>query len=384
MIFNVLLLLGGVALLVAMLHDAFEVMLLPRRVKSKLRIVRFFFNVTWAFWAALAPRFRSDDARENFLGLYGPLSLVLLLMVWAIGIILAFSFINWGLSPTSISFAGWLNEAYFSGATFFTLGYGDIVPKTGLTKVLSVFEAGTGLGFIAMVIGYLPVFYQLFSRREAHVITLDSVAGSPPSAVTVLCRYSEGRSLDMLDTFLVRWQHWCAEVLESQLSYPMLNYYRSQHENQSWLAALTAVTDVCALVMVGLTGVRTMQARLTFASARLTLIEIGRVLDVGPRSIVEDRLPPEQFVCLVERFTEADLCFADPEEAEARLASFRSTYEPFLNGLAHHLRLPLSQFCADPSQLDNWVHTPRGRSAKRLIETVPAEPATSEESEQRS
>ncbi len=366
------------SLIVAILHDAFEVMLLPRRVKSKTRIVRYFFKGTWFVWSAMGNKISSEDRRHNFLGLYGPLSLVLLLVVWAAGLICAFGGIFWSLNPTQFSSHRWLNQAYFSGVTFFTLGYGDIVPHLAWSKVLAVFEAGTGLGFIAMVIGYLPVMYQLFSRREAQVIMLDSMAGSPPACTTVLCRYAEAHELDVLDGFLLRWQQWAAELLESQLSYPMLAYYRSQHDNQSWLAALTALMDVSVLIMVGVDGVRTLQAQLTFATARLALIEMGRVLGAGPRPFEEERLSIGGFAEIKNRLAAAHLRFVDEEEAEERLAAFRDTYEPFLNGLAHHLLLSLPGWSSNVNQLDNWMNSPRGKSAKRLIKSVESEPGTSD------
>ena len=368
----------GAVLIVAILHDAFEVMLLPRRVKSKLRIVRYFFEGTWAVWSALGRRIGSEDRRHNFLGLYGPLSLVLLLGVWAAGLITSFGTIFWSFNPAGFGPHSWLNHCYFSGVTFFTLGYGDLVPHSGQGKILSVIEAGTGLGFIAMVIGYLPVIYQLFSRREAQVITLDAIAGSPPAAATLISRYAEAEGLGKLDEFLLRWQQWCAELLESQLSYPMLAYYRSQHDNQSWLAALAVIMDASVLVMIGFDGVGTLQARLTFATARLAAVEMGRVLDVGPLVLKHNRLPSEEFLSLSDKVGAAGLFFVEPKEAEERMASFRSTYEPFLNGLASHLILPLPRWLGDPEQTDNWVNSPRGKSAKRLLEAVEANPEAAE------
>ncbi|HMF74962.1 MAG TPA: potassium channel family protein [Bryobacteraceae bacterium] len=366
--------LGSAGVIVAIFHDAFEVMLLPRRVKSKTRIVYYFFRGRWALWSAAGRRFRSVDRGHNFLGLYGPLSLVVLLIVWAIGLISAFGSIYWALFPAQFRSHPWLSHVYFSGVTFFTLGYGDLVPHGAVSRVLSVVEAGTGLGFIAMVIGYLPVMYQLFSRREAQVILLDSVAGSPPTCTTILCRYAEGHSLDALDRLLLEWQHWAAELLESQLSYPMLAYYRSQHENQSWLAALTAIMDLSVLVMVGFDGVRTLQARLTFTTARLAVIEMGRALGAGPHLPAEARLSSEGFAGVKTRLAAAGLHFADENEAEEKLAAFRDTYEPFVTGLAGHLLLSLPRWFADFDQLDNWANSPRGKSAKLLLASVQAEP----------
>ncbi len=363
----------SVIVLALILHDAFEVMLLPRRIKSPLRLVRFFFHFTWLSWSHIARRIQSADRRHNFLSLYGPLSLVLLLMLWAAGLIAAFGTLYWSLDASS-STRSWLDQLYFSGVTFFTLGYGDIVPRSPVTRILAVLQAGTGLGFIATVIGYLPVLYQLFSRREAQVLMLDAAAGSPPSATTLLTRHAEGESLDNLEDLLRDWQKWSAELLESQLSYPMLAYYRSQHDNQSWLAALTAIMDTCALLMVGFKGVRTFRPRLTFSTARQAVIEMGRVFQVGARPLVEDRLSSPAFDRLSRSLAEAGLRLADEDEAEQRLIAFRNTYEPFLNGLAHHLVLPLPAWLPTDTQLDNWQNNPRGKTAKQLIESMPANP----------
>jgi len=186
---------ASVFVLLVILHDAFEVMLLPRRVKSRLRIVRLFFRFTWLAWSRVARRIHSLDRRHNYLSLYGPLSMVWLLVVWATGLIAGFGTLYWVLDAGQPVRLSWTNQIYFSGVTFFTLGYGDVAPHTGVEKLLVVLEAGAGLGFIAIVIGYLPVLYQLFARREAKVIMLDAAAGSPPSAVTLLVRHAEGESL---------------------------------------------------------------------------------------------------------------------------------------------------------------------------------------------
>ena len=365
---------ASVIVLLVILHDAFEVMLLPRRVKSRLRVVRLFFRFTWAVWSGIARRIRSDDKRHIFLSLYGPLSMVWLLVVWAAGMVAGFGTLYWAIDSARPVHLSWPNEVYFSGVTFFTVGYGDVVPHAGLEKILVVLEAGSGLGFMAIVIGYLPVLYQLFARREAKVIMLDAIAGSPPSATTLLTRHAEGEGLRELDELLHEWQQWCAELMESQLSYPMLAFYRSQHDNQSWLAALATIMDSCALLMVGLKGVRTFRARLTFSTARQAVIEMGRVFQLSPLAIEDDRLPSDKWERLRGSFAEAGLHFADEPDAEQRLAAFRNTYEPFLNGLARYLVLSLPDWLPSPSQLDNWQNSPRGKTARQLIDSVPAKP----------
>jgi hypothetical protein len=372
---RIVVMISSVTFLLVVLRDAFEVMLLPRRVKSSLRIVRLFFRFSWLVWSATARRIASADKRHHVLSLYGPLSMVFLLVIWAGGLIASFGTLYWSLNDGRTTPSDWPSQLYFSGVTFFTLGYEDLMPHTAWAKFLVVIEAGIGLGFLATVIGYLPVLYQLFARREARVIMLDAAAGSPPTGLTLLTRYADGQSLNELEGLLQDWQQWSAELLESQLSYPMLAYYRSQHDNQSWLAALTAVMDCCALSMVGFRGVRTFKARLTFSTARQALIEMGRVFQVGPRVLSRDRLPSQDYDRLRAKLADSGLVFgAELDEAQQTLSAFRNTYEPFLNGLAHYLVLTLPDWLPAENQLDNWQSNPRGKSAKQLIDAVPAKP----------
>jgi nitrate reductase NapE component len=280
----------GTILLLAVLQDAFEVMLLPRRVHRRIRFTRFYFQAVWAIWRGVALWLRAGSGRERFLSVFGALSMVILFALWAVGLITAFGFLEWAAQSSATSPLS--EQVYMSGVTFFTLGYGDVVPHSGAARALSIVEAGTGIGLIAVVIGYLPVLYQLFSRREAHVIQLDARAGSPPTATTMLSRHPDPGGLGKLDDLLREWEIWGSELLESHLSYPMLVYYRSQHDNQSWLAALTAVMDTCALILVGVDDLHPLQSRMTFAMARQVVVEITRSFRVSPsRYAGGDRLP---------------------------------------------------------------------------------------------
>src|ERR1039458_4101288 len=228
----------GVFLIIVILWDAFEVMLLPVPVRRRVRVVLIFFRLTWKLWSGLAGLLPEGERRERLLGIYGPLSLVVLILTWIVGLISGFGLIDASVRGGNAIIPSLFQSLYFSGVTFFTIGYGDVIPLSSAMKMTMVVEAGCGLGFLALVIGYLPVLYQLFARREAHVILLDERAGSPPTATTLLRRHAEGRSLDALEELLREWELWSAELLESHMSYPMLSYYRSQFPNQSWLASL--------------------------------------------------------------------------------------------------------------------------------------------------
>ena len=187
---------------------------------------------------------------------------------------------------------------YMSGVTFFTLGYGDVTPAATVGRLLAVIETGIGFGFLAGVIGYLPVLYQAFSRRETTIALLDARAGSPPSASQFLLRLMRSGKLDTVDPFLAEWGRWSAELLESHLSFPLLSFYRSQHDNQSWVAALTTILDTCSLLIVGGKEREAHQAQLTFAMARHAAVDLALVMNVDPIAPRDDRLPAEQLLYL--------------------------------------------------------------------------------------
>jgi len=364
---------AALALLGIVLQDAFEVMLLPRRVHRRIRLTRLYFKAMWFAWSAWAAQLPAGQRRERFLSVFGALSMVVLFILWASLLIGSFGVLEWATQGDWGSASPLPEQIYMSGVTFFTLGYGDVVPHSSVGRILSVIEAGTGIGFIAVVIGYLPVLYQLFSRREAHVIQLDARAGSPPTATTMLSRHAQSGALDKLDELLREWEIWGSELLESHLSYPMLVYYRSQHDNQSWLAAITAVMDCCALILVGVDDMQPLQARMTFTMARQVVVEMARSLGVRPsRYDGGDRLSHDDYLRLERALSGTGLTWSGGSAAEEALAGLRATYEPLLHGLGVALLLPLPGWMAADDAVDHWQGGHRGLIARGLVEQLSA------------
>src|SRR5579864_2398683 len=285
--------LAGVAIFLIVVWDAFEAIILPRRVTRKFRLTRLFYRTTWRTWRFATNLLSSRKTREALLGFFGPISLLLLIGVWAVGLVLGFGLMQFGAgSAVSVTGAqpGFWMDLYLSGTTFFTLGLGDVVPRSVLAHVLVVAEAGFGFGFLAAIIGYLPFIYSSFSQREINISLLDSRAGTPPTAGELLRRHSYQGGQVALREVLKDWELWCAELMESHLSYPVLAYFRSQHDNQSWIASLTAILDTCALVKVGIEGACERQADLTFAIARHAVVDLSQVFGTPPRPLPHERL----------------------------------------------------------------------------------------------
>jgi hypothetical protein len=347
----------SVVVILLVLLDAFETIVLPRRVKRQFRFARLFYAYSWTPWAAIARRVRSSKIRNTMLSLFGPLSIIVLLACWATGLIMGFALLHWALG-TPLS--GKSEEvslgllAYFSGVTFFTLGFGDLTPVEPLGRFLAVVETGLGFGFLAIIISYLPVLYQAFSGREVTISLLDARAGSPPTAGTLLSRQAQFSSLDRLDRFFSEWEHWAAEVLESHISFPVLSYYRSQHDNQSWLAALTAILDTSALVVAAVPDIDRSQAWMAFAMGRHVVVDLAQALYARPVDPPSDRLSPERWKALHGLLSSAGLTLNDGEAAAKRLAELRGMYEPFVTALSIRLLIPLPPIYPDGEPVDNW------------------------------
>ncbi len=351
---------ASLALIAVVLWDAFETVVLPRRVSRRLRLVRLTFVPAWRLYSAILRRVPPGGQRENALGYFAPLSLFLLLASWALWLIIGFGVLQWGLGSQIISSVDGNTpitigtDFYLSGTTFFTLGLGDVAPRSRAARVAVTAEAGIGFAFLAMVITYVPVFYQAFSRREVRVALLDAWAGSPPTAVELIRRLGVYDHQSAFEPFLREWETWAAETLETHISFPALCYYRSQHDNQSWLASLVAILDACALTMVGVEGLPERSAALTFAMVRHVVVDLSQVLGRAPRPPALDRLPPTDLARLREILAEAGVGLREGRDADERLEELRRMYEPYVSALSDYLLMPLPAWTPAPHLKDNW------------------------------
>ncbi len=363
----------GIALILSVLWEAFEVIILPRRVTRRFRFTRLFYRTIWRFWSGIV-RFLSKKRRETYLSIFGPLSLLLLLSVWAAGMILGFALVNWGTGSIiktpegPSSFSAYI---YLSGTSFFTLGLGDVTPLSPLARVLTVLESGLGFGFLALVIAYLPALNQSFSRRETNIALLDARAGSPPTASEMLRRRCHDADLEALRSHLNEWERWSAELLESHLSYPVLAYFRSQHDNQSWLAALTTILDISAFAMAAMEGTCQHQARLTFAIARHTIVDLSLVFRRPPLRTKLERLTPGEFKELRAVVSEAGLPLRKGVDVEQQLTDLRHMYEPYVHALSRYFLQPVPPWIVETGRPDNWQISSWERGRRR--EKAPGE-----------
>jgi hypothetical protein len=372
---------AGIVLIFVILMDAFETVVLPRRIKRHFRIASLFYKNTWGFWTRVGRHIKSANRREGFLAYFGPLSLIVLMGFWALGLILGFACVQFGLGEhltlvnERITFG---KVIYLSGETFFTLGYGDITPNNAAARALAVMEAGMGFAFLGVVIGYLPVIYNSFAAREVEISLLDARAGSPPSATEFLGRLGCCPDQTVLDDIFRDWERWCADLLTSQISYPVLSFFRSQHSNQSWLSALTVMLDVTSLVMTGVEGIHPDQAKLTFAMARHAVVDLSQVVNAQYSPHDLDRLPAEDRhrleTELAWRGVTLTAVNSDKADAPDRLAELRDVYEPYLHALSRRLLMTLPPWIHKNRVKDNWQGGPWDRAIQARALEHPGRP----------
>ncbi len=367
----------GLLAIGTVLLDAFETIILPRRASGKIRLTRLFYVLTWGPWSSVVGRYRNRRLRETGFSFYGPLSLLFLMALWAVGLVVGFGLMFYGLGAPlhdPLGLHPLRTAIYVSGTTLFTLGIGDVTPLNHWARDLIIVEAGMGLGFVAVVIGYLPVLYAAFSRREGNIALLDGRAGSPPTASELLLRHASDGGNDALVELLAEWERWSAELLESHISYPLLCYFRSQHDNQSWLSALTAVLDTCAVLLSLVECSACRQARLTFAMARHAVVDLLLVFGMQPVAMpkpslpgaapiaegkvgtdgVATRLSEQELVQLTEVLCKAGYRLRLEPERLALFRKLRWMYEGQVVALSRYLCMPLPPFVAEAPSRDTW------------------------------
>lgn len=347
----------GIVIIFVILVDAFETVILPRRVNRRIRLSRIFFRTFWHICKKGRHLLQSVNESKDYLGFFGPLSLILLLSIWAIGLIFGFACINFGFQTDIASpnrARDFITYLLLSGGTFFPVGLNDTYPLQMQGKFLAIIEGGIGFAFLAVVIGYLPVIYQGFSRREVNINLLDSHAGSPPSALFLLQQLSKGKIAEDVKPQLEKWEIWCAELLETHISYPVLAYYRSQHDAQSWVAALLMILDASVLILVSENNSLHANAKSTFAIARHAAVDLTLAYYLTPQSPPHDRLKKKDLLVLKKLLKSSHFSLEEGLKAEEKLIFLRGLYEPFMQALSDYFLLPIKPFISDGKIVEAW------------------------------
>ena len=326
--------------------DVFNTVALPRPTPSVYRLARNLTRWSWAAWRWQAGRMALGQRRERFLGAFAPLLVLVLLVAWVILLVVGFALLDLALgasfAPPITSFG---TAFYAAGTGLLTIGFGDIVPIEGLSRLNVLISAGLGLGTVALVITYLFSLYGSFQRREVLVTTLDARAGAPPSGVALLETSRRTELLGDLPNLFGDWERWAAEVLDSHLAYPILGYFRSSHDNESWVASLGAMLDAAVLVLTTVEDQPRGHAEMLLALGVHLVEDLGNYFGFANDGRVG--VERDEYEAARTRLEAAGFQLESPEIGWILFAQIRARYASRLNGLAGFWMTPPALWIGD-------------------------------------
>ena len=354
----------GAILVVVTLYDVFQSVVLPRPAVGRVRLSTTFINVGWRAWRRVAERPRKLQMREAALAAFAPMMIVVLLIIWAfflvLGYALIFSGLHDGLTPQPDSFGTTLFWSVGAMLSFSVQG----IEATGIaTRTLAGIEAASGFGLFALVISLLFSLFSAFQRRETAVVALDALAGAPPSGVQILERCAADDMSEQLTATFDEWRLWTVDVLESHLSYPLLFYFRSSHDNEAWANSFGAVMDAAVLVLSTVDEVPEGHARLMYKVGAHLVADMRSYFKYAERDDVPG-VEHEEWVQACERLRRAGYRLRETQAAWQEFSKLRSTYAAWLNETTKYMGVPPAPWIGDRSYLP---HRERGHGGRRRV-----------------
>ena len=344
-----LLLGAGVLVVAGVAYDLLLSVVVPRPSPGSWRISNLVLRSAWRAWRWTGLRVRAER-REEMLGSFAPMMIIGLLVIWVVLLAIGYGAVLWALReqlrPVPHGFG---TALYLSAVSLLTIGFGDIVPTGPEARLAVLAAAGTGLGTVALVISMLFSLFASFQRREVLVITLDPAAGAPPSGVLLLETARRLKMPELLDRTFEDWRTWSADVLDSHLAYPMLNYFRSSHDNESWVSALGAVLDAATLLMTTVEGERVGSAKLMYKVGAHLVEDLSHFF--GFSHVHEVGVERFEFEEACRRLEAAGYRLRPAELAWADFVEIRSEYAAPLNEMARYWVIPPAQWIGDRSPL---------------------------------
>ncbi len=350
---EIIFVLAGLFLIWIALRDVFLSVVLPRAADRRFRLSAILARSLWRLWQLRAKSYSNEDRRESFLGTFAPFSLMTQLALWVAVLIWGFGTLLYGLPnafhPHSITYT---NALYFAGASLLTIGYGDITPASEWARVISLAAGASGLAVVALTASFLFSIFGAFRRRESFVATLGARAGSPPSGVGLLAIAGYVNLRDDLNVVFRQGQVWTAELMESHLAYPILAYYRSSHDYESWVTTLGTLLDAATLVITTVDRSASPerfdasgQARILFNIGRHAAHDLAHYYRLPLEDVVG--LERVEFEHACDRLSTAGFTIRDRTAAWESFCDLRKGYAGHLNALARWLAVPPLRWTGD-------------------------------------
>jgi Ion channel len=343
----------GVFLLALTFWDLFETIVVPRPTPGWFRIGRYLIRGSWRALRAIRDG-SPNRSWDRVLGLFAPAATLALLAAWMIALILGYGLVLYALRDELRPVPPDLGSTiYFAATSVLTLGFGDIVAVGMAARLIITTAAISGLGLVALVVTFLFSLYGSYQRREIQVVALQAAAGAPPSAVALLETYAQLELVGRLPDLFIEWERWGVEVLDSHVAYPLLGFFRSSHDNLSWISALGTMLDAASLVLTTIEGIPRGEAKL-FKRVGAHLVE--DIYNLGLRAGSPTALDRSDFDAACDRLEAAGYRITPRDRAWPSFEAARATYAPRLEAMARFWATPATSWLGDPIALRNPVH----------------------------
>jgi hypothetical protein len=326
---------AGGFLVAFVLLEALRAFVVPRGIQLRSRIV-FFWVFRMLRWIT---RLRGAVEREavDAVMVYGaPVAVLGLPLLWLLASLLGFSAIFWAID------AGAFGDAVVvSGSSLFTLGF-DRPDGVG-GAIASFCEATVGIGLLALVITYLPTLNAAFSRRESVVAMLDTRAGSPPDALTLIERHHVYAGIETLDVLWPEWERWIVDVGETHYTHPMLVFFRSSEPWHSWVTATATLLEAAnfRLSAIQASGAGNAAAWMFYQAAVGAIGRLRGFFDYRIADREVEPVDPAAFKGVLAHLAEIGVPVVDDRDlAWERFSRRRAAYEPFVDALARLVDAP--------------------------------------------
>ncbi|HEX8805660.1 MAG TPA: potassium channel family protein, partial [Candidatus Aquilonibacter sp.] len=236
---------------------------------------------------------------------------------------------------------------YFAGTSFFTIGFGDFVGSTGITRMFSLLAGASGFGIISITTAYLFAIFGAFQTREQFVVSIAARAGSPPSGVALLAIAARADTMRDLPSLMRSSEMWCASLMETHLAYPVLAYFRSSHDKQSWVGTLGTLLDAALLLITTIEN-NVGEARILYNLATHAARDLAVYFEThGLEFAAGPGITRAEFHDACTELATAGLRLLDEDGSWERFAEMRGTYAGYLNALAGLFQIPPLQWISE-------------------------------------
>ena len=344
---SVLFFLVGLAIFALTAADIFQSVIVPRPTGRRLRPSGYLTRLVWLGWSRIAFRMPEGESREDFLGAFAPFVLVTLLAMWIVSLVVGYGFLFFALRDEIKPVPNLIEALYFAGTSLVTIGFGDYVPIGWPARLLAFAAGGSGLGAFAIITAFLFPIFGSYQQREAFVVYFTNRAGAPPSAVDMIETHAQLEMMDTLVTTIRDSELWMSQVLETHLAYPILTYFRSTHDDISWIAVVGTILDASTLVITTLETDRTGEAKIINRLGRHFVKDFANYFGLKAGDHVG--IDRAEFDVAYERLLDVGIALRERETAWNDFAAIRKTYAHQLNQMAKYWDIPPAQWFGDRS-----------------------------------